>query len=206
MRHRYLEIATTPAVLAARLDADGVDRYDGGDGPVINDRLGAPEAAFIASRDSFYIASVSETGWPYVQHRGGPAGFLRVLDERTLGFADFRGNKQYVTIGNTRANNRVSLFLMDYPRKRRLKVYGAISIVRDPLFAKQLQTPGYVATTERYARIDVTAYDWNCPQHITSRFTEAEAQQASAPLYRRIAELEAELQRLVPSQRPLPSV
>ncbi len=196
MRHRYLEIATTPAVHAARLEAEGVDRYDGGDGEVVNDRLGPTEAAFIASRDSFYIASVSETGWPYMQHRGGPAGFLRVLDDHTLGFADFRGNKQYVTLGNTSVNARVSLFLMDYPRKRRLKVYGTMSVVNDPEFAKQLHTPGYGAKVERSIRIDVAAFDWNCPQHITPRFTEAEVQVASAPLHRRIVELEAEIERL----------
>ena len=202
MRNRYLDIATTPAVRAARLDAEGVDRYDGDDGPVVNDRFGPTEAAFIASRDSFYIASVSETGWPYMQHRGGPAGFVRVLDDQTLGFADFRGNRQYVTVGNTSRNDRVSLFLIDYPRKRRLKVYGTLSIVDDPAFAKRVQTPGYAGKPERYIRIDVAAFDWNCPQHITPRFTEAEVQVASAPLHRRIAELEAEVQRLTQQTFP----
>ena len=134
-----------------------------------------------------------------MQHRGGPAGFLRVLDEKTLGFADFLGNKQYVTVGNTRVNDRVSLFLMDYARKRRLKVYGTLSIETDPAIANRLQTPGYGGRAERYVRIDVSAFDWNCPQHITPRFTKAEVQVAAAPLHRRIAE--AELQRLTQSQR-----
>jgi predicted pyridoxine 5'-phosphate oxidase superfamily flavin-nucleotide-binding protein len=195
MRNKYLEIATTPAVHAARLQEDGIDRYAGADGPVVNDRLGPAEAAFIASRDSFYLASVSEDGWPYVQHRGGPPGFLRVLDEHTLGFADFRGNKQYVTLGNTSVNQRVSLFLMDYPRRRRLKVYGHLSVSDDPTLAARLQLPSYNAVVERSIRIDVQAFDWNCPQHITPRFTEAEIASASAPLHRRIAELEEEVLR-----------
>lgn len=196
MRNRYLEIATTPAVHAARVQEDGFDRYDDADGPLVNDRLGPAESAFIASRDSFYLASISEDGWPYVQHRGGPPGFLRVIDERTVGFADFRGNKQYVTVGNTSVNPRVSLFLIDYARRRRLKVFGRLSVTSDPAFAALLRTPGYQAIVERSIRIDVDAMDWNCPQHITPRFTEAEIAMASAPLHQRIAELEAEVSRL----------
>jgi hypothetical protein len=111
MRHQYLEIATTPrrarpAVHAARWQHDGIDRYAGADGPVVNDLLGPTKSAFIAARDGFYLASVSEHGWPYMQHRGGPPGFLRMIDEHTLGVADFRGNKQYVTLGNTSVNQR----------------------------------------------------------------------------------------------------
>ena len=196
MRNRYLEIATTPAVHAARLRQDGVDRYDYSDGPVVNDRLGVAESAFIASRDSFYLASISEVGWPYVQHRGGPPGFLRVIDEHTLGFADFRGNRQYLTLGNTAVNPRVSLFLMDYARRRRLKIFGRLSVSDDAAFVAQLRTPSHDATVERGIRIDVEATDWNCPQHITPRFTEAEIALASAPLHARIAMLEAEVARL----------
>lgn len=196
MRNRYLEIATTPAVHAARLRQDGVDRYDHADGPVVNDRLGVAESAFIASRDSFYLASISEVGWPYVQHRGGPPGFLRVIDEHTLGFADFRGNRQYLTLGNTAVNPRVSLFLMDYARRRRLKIFGRLSVSDDAAFVAQLRTPSHDATVERGIRIDVEATDWNCPQHITPRFTEAEIALASAPLHARIAMLEAEVARL----------
>lgn len=196
MRNRYLEIATTPAVHAARLWQDGVDRYDHADGPVVNDRLGVAESAFIASRDSFYLASISEVGWPYVQHRGGPPGFLRVIDEHTLGFADFRGNRQYLTLGNTAVNPRVSLFLMDYARRRRLKIFGRLSVSDDAAFVAQLRTPSHDATVERGIRIDVEATDWNCPQHITPRFTEAEIALASAPLHARIAMLEAEVARL----------
>jgi predicted pyridoxine 5'-phosphate oxidase superfamily flavin-nucleotide-binding protein len=196
MRNRYLELATTPAVRAARLQDDGIDRYDDAHGPVVNDRLGPAESAFIAGRDSFYLASSSEDGWPYVQHRGGPAGFLRVIDERTPGFADFRGNEQYLTVGNTSVNPRVSLFLIDYAQRRRLKIFGTLSVTGDPEFALTLRTPGYKATVERSIRIDVAAVDWNCPQHITPRFTEAEIAQASAPLHQRIAELEQAVVRL----------
>lgn len=196
MRNRYLEIATTPTVRTARLEIDGVDRYDAADGALVNDRFGPAEAAFIAARDSFYVASISEEGWPYMQHRGGPTGFLRVMDEHTLGFSDFRGNKQYITLGNTRVNPRVSLFLMDYARRRRLKIFGILSVSEDPAFAAKLRTPGYGATVERSIRIDVEAVDWNCPQHITPRFTEAEIALASAPLHQRIATLEAEVARL----------
>jgi predicted pyridoxine 5'-phosphate oxidase superfamily flavin-nucleotide-binding protein len=134
MLHKYLKIASTPSVKAARRHYGSAMQYaklDGtleAGGPVRNDRLTDQEAAFIAERDSFYIASVSETGWPYVQFRGGPPGFLRVLDEHTLGYADFRGNRQYVTTGNVAANDRVSLFLMDYTNCRRLKIFGRMRV------------------------------------------------------------------------------
>jgi predicted pyridoxine 5'-phosphate oxidase superfamily flavin-nucleotide-binding protein len=157
--------------------------------------LGAREAAFIAERDSFYLASVSETGWPYVQHRGGPAGFVRVLDEKTLGFADFAGNRQYVSVGNLSGDDRVSLFFMDYPNRTRLKLLGRaerIELGQQELLV-QLTLPGYPAHVERGFRIHVEAYDWNCPQHITPRFTAAEVEAARAPLRERIAELEARL-------------
>lgn len=174
MRNKYLEIATTPAVLAARVRESGEDLYEGAEGPLVHDQLGAAESPFIAARDSFYIASVGEDGWPYIQHRGGPPGFLRVIDAHTLGFADFRGNRQYITVGNTSVDPRVSLFLMDYARKRRLKLFGRLTVSDDAEFLAQLRTPGYSAKVERGVRIDVEAFDWNCPQHITPRFTEAE--------------------------------
>ncbi len=197
MGHKYLEILSTPAVQAARVAWDGVDRYAGAsEGPDYNDRLGPAEAAFISARDGFYLASVSASGWPYIQFRGGPPGFLRVLDETTLGFADFRGNRQYLTVGNVAQDDRVALFLMDYARRRRLKVLGRMSFVEDPDLLSQLAVPGYAAKVERAARIAVVGFDWNCPQHIPPRFTEAEIAAAAAPLHRRIAELEAENQRL----------
>jgi uncharacterized protein len=142
-----------------------------------NGRLGPNEVEFIAGRDSFYIASVSETGWPYVQFRGGPVGFLRVLDEQTLGFADFRGNRQYITTGNVTANDRVSLFLMDYTNRRRLKIFGRIRAINardDPKLTAGLTMADYVAVVERAMLIKVQAFDWNCPQHIIPRFSEME--------------------------------
>lgn len=201
MLHNWLKIASTPTVWAARERYGSAAQYarlDGTldqDGPVRNDRLGEAEAAFIAERDGFYLASVSETGWPYVQYRGGPAGFLRVVDERTLGFTDFRGNRQYVTIGNVAANERVSLFLMDYAHQRRLKIFGRVRVVdsnEHPRLAASLAVPGYPGRVERAVLIEVEAFDWNCPQHITPRFTQSELEEALAPLREEIASLRAE--------------
>src|SRR5918995_1732057 len=135
MLHKWLEIASSPSVKAVRARYGSaaqygrLDRTLDPDGPVRNDRIGEAEAAFIAGQNGFYLASVSETGWPYVQYRGGPAGFLRVIDERTLGYAEFRGNRQYVTTGNVAVNDRVSLFLMDYAHQRRLKIFGRMWVV-----------------------------------------------------------------------------
>lgn len=197
MGHRYLELLSTPAVRAARVARDGEDRYEGAsEGPDHNHRLGPAEAAFISARDGFYLASLSASGWPYIQFRGGPPGFLRVLDETTLGFADFRGNRQYLTVGNLDQDDRVSLFLMDYARRRRLKILGRMRFMDDPELARRVAVPGYAAKVERAARIELVGFDWNCPQHIPSRFTEAEIAAASAPLHRRVAELEAENLRL----------
>jgi hypothetical protein len=205
MLHRYLEIASTPTVQAARQRYGGTDQYahmagqPKGDGPVRNDRLGDAEAAFIAARDGFYLGSVSETGWPYVQFRGGPAGFLRVIDERTLGFADFRGNRQYITTGNVDADDRASLFLMDYAHQRRLKILGRMRILdakEDPALTTKLTVRGYSGRVERAVLITVEAFDWNCPQHITPRFTASELEAALGPIREEIATLRAENQRL----------
>lgn len=167
-------------------------------GETRNDRLGPSEAGFIAARDSFYMATVSETGWPYIQHRGGPQGFVRVLDERTLGFADFRGNRQYVSVGNLAVNDRVSLFFMDYPNRTRLKLLGRARIVEasDGEALARLDVPGYRAAIERGFLITVEAFDWNCPQHITPRFDLTNVEQSGTGLHQRIAELEVELAQL----------
>ena len=203
MLHKWLEIASTPSVKAAREHYGSAAQYarlDGtldGDGPARNDRLGQAEADFIAARDGFYLGTVSETGWPYVQYRGGPAGFLRVLDENTLGFADFRGNRQYVTVGNAAANDRVSLLLMDYAHRRRLKIFGRLHIAdADPALTASLAVPGYAGKVERATLIRVEAFDWNCPQHITPRFTQEELDQALDPVRRDMEKLRAENQRL----------
>ena len=200
MGHRFAEIAFTPGVKAVQEalgSREGYARFEGG--PDHHHVLGEPEAAFIAARDSFYLASVGETGWPYVQHRGGPPGFLKVLDERTLGFADFRGNRQYVSLGNMVADDRVALFLMDYPNRTRLKLLGRARPVAGDAAAEtlaRLALPDYRARVERGILISVEGFDWNCPQHITPRFTLDEVERAAAPLHARIAELEAEVARL----------
>lgn len=147
--------------------------------------IGEFEAAFIAARDSFYQATISENGWPYVQHRGGPQGFLKVLDARTIGFADFRGNRQYLSVGNLNANPRISIILMDYPNRRRLKIWGTTNIVHydeAPELLSRLEMSSYRARVERGIVIQVEAVEWNCPQHITPRFTEAEMHEVLQPL------------------------
>ncbi|MEJ1158879.1 pyridoxamine 5'-phosphate oxidase family protein [Prosthecomicrobium sp. N25] len=199
MSHKFAEIAFTPTVKKIQ-DQQGsrmaYARMEGVREPV-NQRLTGAEASFLAARDSLYMATVSETGWPYIQHRGGPAGFVRVIDERTIGFADFRGNRQYVSVGNLTTDDRVSLFFMDYPNKTRLKLFGRARIVGldHPATLDRLQLPDYRARVERGFLITVEGFDWNCPQHITERFTLDEIRAMSAPLTTRIAELEAELAR-----------
>lgn len=157
--------------------------------------LGSQEAGFIAARDSFYMATVSETGWPYVQHRGGPPGFVKVFDPETIAFPDFRGNRQYVSLGNITSDDRVSMFFMDYPNRARLKVLGRARVVgadeKDSL--ERLQRPEYRAVTERAFLVTIEAFDWNCRLHITPRFTPSEIEAVVAPLHQRIAELERQL-------------
>ena len=158
------------------------------------DSLGAKESMFLAMRDSFYLASTSANGWPYVQHRGGPAGFVKLLDARTIGFADYRGNRQYVSLGNVATDDRVALFFMDYVRRARLKLLGrmrAVALDEAPELAATLVDEPYGATVERGFLITVEAFDWNCPQHITPRYTQREVDEIVAPLQQRVAELEA---------------
>ena len=177
MGHRFAEIAFTDSVQEVQ-QQHGSDKayarlHEGED---TNHRLGQREADFVSARDSFYMASVSETGWPYVQHRGGPAGFVRVIDEQTLGFADYRGNRQYVSVGNLRKDDRVSLFFMDYPNRTRLKMLGHVHLIGEdePEILAQLKTDDYKARVERGFLIQIEAFDWNCPQHITPRYSQAE--------------------------------
>lgn len=139
--------------------------------------LSPDEADFIAARDSFYQATVGENGWPYVQHRGGPVGFLKVLDSKTIGYADFAGNRQYISVGNLGGDDRVSMFLMDYAAQRRLKIWGRARIVdasADPALMARLHSPDYRARVERAVIVTVEAFDWNCSKHITPRYTEQE--------------------------------
>jgi len=195
MSQHYLHRHLTPAVGEAQQTAYGQKTYAVPDAPE-PDRLGAREAAFIGARDSFYLASVTETGAPYIQHRGGPLGFLRVLDERTLAFLDYGGNRQLLTTGHLRSDPRAALFLMDYPNRRRLKLDGIVEVVpleADPaLHAQLLQADPGAGEAERLFRIQVEAFDWNCPQHITPRFTEREVEEATAPLIEKLASLEEE--------------
>ena len=163
------------------------------------DELTRNEALFVSQRDGFYLATVNEDGHPYVQFRGGPAGFLKVLDEKTLGYADFRGNLQYISVGNLSKNNKAALFLMDYPNQTRLKIFAEIEVIDaadDPALIASLIMPDYKARIERAMILHVTAYDWNCPQHITPRFTLEEIELGTKPLRDRIAELEAEVAKL----------
>ena len=199
MPYGFLDIATTPSVHAAQVALGSAGLYEGVGAGRAFDRFGPAEQAFIAARDSFYMASVSETGWPYVQHRGGPPGFIKLLDDKTLAFPDFRGNRQYISLGNTAANDRVALILMDYPARRRLKLYARIEtrdLAADADLAVRLALPGYRGVPERAFVLHLEAFDWNCPQHITPRFTESEIAAAVAPLHARLAELEAENQSL----------
>lgn len=197
MPHGFAEIAFTPTVkkvqeeMGSRRSYSRMEEFP----DAVNQRLSDAEAAFISDRDSFYMATVGETGWPYIQHRGGPPGFVRVLDESTIGFADFRGNRQYVSVGNLLTDDRVSLFFMDYRARARLKLFGRARVV-DPTdldMLSRLEMPDYRARVERGLIINVEGFDWNCPQHITERLTMADALALTAPLTERIAELEAEL-------------
>lgn len=199
MPYGFLDIATTPSVHAAQVAHGSAGLYEKVGANRAFDRFGPAEQAFIAARDSFYMASVSETGWPYVQHRGGPPGFVRMLDDKTLAFPDFRGNRQYISLGNTAVNDRVALILMDYPAHRRLKLYARIEVrdlAADPALAEKLALPGYRGMPERAFLLRLEAFDWNCPQHITPRFTESEIAAAVAPLRTRLVELENENQAL----------
>ena len=179
MSRPFGKIAFTPAVRAFQESRGVRTRAPRPDDPV-DERgtiLTEAESDFIAGRDGFYQATVSETGWPYVQFRGGPAGFLRVLDERTIAYADFRGNMQYISTGNLSGDGRISLILMDYANRRRLKILGRARLVDaadDPALVAKLEDPSYRAHVERAVVIAVEAFDWNCPQHITPRYTEAE--------------------------------
>ena len=198
MSHSFDEIMFTPAVKAQQEHYGSRAQYARREAsPDTHGVLGIAEAGFLEQADGFFIATVSETGWPYVQHRGGPRGFINVLSPAQIAFADFRGNRQYVTAGNASGDGRVAIIVMDYAHRRRLKLLGTLRFVdvddADPALVARLQLPGYRARIERVALIDVVAFDWNCPQHITQRFTLDEVEAAARPLRERIAELEAKL-------------
>jgi uncharacterized protein len=163
------------------------------------DQLGEAEAAFIVARDSCYIASVTADSWPYLQHRGGPPGFLKVLERNRIGFADYRGNRQHISTANFVGNSNVSLFLIDYAAKQRLKLIGHASVIPradDPVLVESLKPSGYTAVVERAYLIDIVGFDWNCPQHITPRYAEAEIKAGLAPLLAELSQLKTELAEL----------
>lgn len=194
MAGKYLQMTMTESVRLAQ------QQYYGHASTITDvpdrDPLGEAEARFIADRDSFYLGSVGETGWPYVQHRGGSKGFLMVLDPATLAFADYRGNRQLISTGNLLANDRVALFLMDYKNRERLKILGHARVedVREhSALAVQLAEGDRPAKAERIVIIDVVSYDWNCPKYITPRYSTAEVEELVGGLKGRIAELEAQL-------------
>ncbi len=185
MGHKFAEIAFTESVKQVQELQGSRDNYASmEEGEDCNNLLSEVESGFIAERDSFYMSSVSETGWPYLQHRGGPVGFMKVLDERTIGFADFGGNRQYVSTGNFLKNDRVALFFMDYPNRRRLKLLGHVRLIgtEETELLSNLKTSGYRARVERGFEIKVKAFDWNCPQHITPRYTQSQIEELMAPL------------------------
>ncbi|HEY0785442.1 MAG TPA: pyridoxamine 5'-phosphate oxidase family protein [Acidobacteriaceae bacterium] len=159
------------------------------------DGLSDFEQAFIAERDSFYWANISASGWPYVQHRGGPRGFLKVLDDKTLAFADFRGNRQYISTGNLLSDDRVAIIMVDYPRQARLKILAHTEILEaekaEP-WLDRVRVPGYKATVERVFLLHIAAWDWNCPQHITPRYTAEEIRTPVLAMEQRVQSLEQE--------------
>ncbi len=195
---RPSDVAFTPAVKAEQTRRGSRSAYrrmeeKGG----WKDRVTPDLTAFLAARDSFYFATASAEGQPYIQHRGGPKGFLQAVDDRTLGFADFGGNKQYITLGNLSENDRANIFLMDYANRQRVKLWGRARVVEDdPALLDRLADAAYGVRPERAILFAISAWDVNCPQHITPRYDETVIAQAVETLRRRIAELEAENARL----------
>ncbi len=193
MKH-FGDIAFTYHVKAEQEARGSRDMYAGMIARPAPEGLSDREAAFISMRDSFYMATVSEDGWPYIQHRGGPRGFLKVLSDNQIGFADYRGNRQYVSVGNLQTEKRVSLFLMDYPNRARLKILGHARVQEadaNPELAAELAIDGQ-GKVERLFTIDVDAFDWNCPQFITPRFTEAELSASLSPMVEELQTLRQE--------------
>jgi predicted pyridoxine 5'-phosphate oxidase superfamily flavin-nucleotide-binding protein len=195
MAGQYLETHLTPEVLSAQKQYYG--RAQSVPPQPERDLVTDDEVEFIASRDSFYLATVTSNGWPYIQHRGGSPGFLRVVGSNQLAFADFGGNRQLLSTGNLTENDRVAVFLMDYPQRTRLKIMGHARVLdarEHPALAAQLVDSAVQMRVERVFLIEVTSFDWNCPKFITPRYTEAEVREVIAPLQRRIVELEARLE------------
>jgi len=191
MAQKFMQTVLTPSVRAAQEHYYG--GYDDVGAAPEHDALADDELQMIQSRDSFYMATISETGWPYIQHRGGQRGFLHVVNPTRLAFADYKGNRQLLSTGNLAVNDRVCLFLIDYRQRTRLKILGHARVEdarKHPELVAQLAEPEIRRFVERVFLIDVVSFDWNCPKYITPRYTAAEVDQVVAPLKRRIAELE----------------
>lgn len=206
MGHAYSDIAFTRVVREIQVQQGSREQYAFLDemsehGKRFTDR----ETVFIEQADHFFQATVNASGWPYVQHRGGPTGFLKVIDDHTLGFADFVGNRQYLSVGNLKTDNRISIIVMDYANQRRLKILGRARTIEAsdaPELAESLAVTGYNGRVERAFIVDVEGFDWNCPQHITPRFTEAEIGTMTGPLHSQIKRLKEQLAKTVKTERP----
>jgi uncharacterized protein len=200
MTDRYLEIATSGAVKELQERWGSRSAYSRLEsGPLTSSQLGPEEIAFIEAQDSFFLGSINESGWPYIQHRGGSPGFLKVLENNQLGFPDFKGNRQYLSFGNILKNPRVSLFLIDYPARARLKIFGRAKLVEGdnvPDAVRKIENDLGAPPVDRAFIVQVEAFHWNCPKYIVPRFTEAQVRTVVDPLVKRIQDLEAELARL----------
>ena len=199
MGNNFGSLVFTPMVKALQEKYGSRRQYARMEGSGAPGHLTPDESAFIAEQESFYLATVGASGWPYVQYRGGPKGFLKVIDDQTLAFADFQGNKQFITAGNLATDNRIALIIVDYPLQARLKLLGRVEVFEGEAgrdWIEQLRTEGYKAVINRAFVIRIEAFDWNCPQHIKRRFTEEQIQEALAPFERRLQDLEKENQEL----------
>ena len=200
MAYNFGSLVFTPVIKALQERYGSRRQYARGEAfPGRPDPLGPDEKEYLENANSFYMASIGATSWPYIQHRGGPKGFLKVIDEHTLAFADFRGNKQYVSTGNLMTNDRVALILVDYPRQARLKILGRAKVVEGPEASNwddKVRDPNYNAVVERVFVITVEAFDWNCQQHITPRFTKEQIRSALEPIEKRVHALEEQNESL----------
>jgi predicted pyridoxine 5'-phosphate oxidase superfamily flavin-nucleotide-binding protein len=193
MGRHFGELAFTPSVKRFQAKDGSEAGYARAQARGGRDTVDADLAAFLAQCRSFYLASASAEGWPYLQHRGGPAGFLKPLDERTLGFADYAGNRQFISMGNLAENDRVMLFLPDYAHRQRIKIWGRAKIAEDADLVARLADPGYAAKPQRAVLIALEAWDTNCPQHIPQLVPAEDVVEIVTGLRARVAELEARL-------------
>ena len=195
MARNFIKIAFTEAVKQVQEENASRENYENyAKRGISEDLLSSREIDFIKARNAFYLGTVNSDGWPYIQFRGGPKGFLKVLDEKTLAFVDFTGNLQYISIGNLQENDRVFLFLMDYSQRRRLKIWGRAKVINNPQLIEELSEAQYLAEKARVLVITVEALDWNCPQHIPILYSEEEVGEIIARFKSRIEELEKRIE------------